>query len=47
MIRKSVIIICLFLFLLVVTGCWDSRTITEKTLVNGMSIDIDQDKKLR
>ncbi|MEH7402112.1 Ger(x)C family spore germination protein [Gottfriedia acidiceleris] len=46
MIRKSIIIICLFLFLLVATGCWDSRTITEKTLVNGISIDIDQDKKI-
>ncbi|WP_176525734.1 Ger(x)C family spore germination protein [Bacillus sp. AFS001701] len=45
MIRKLKIIICLFLLLLVATGCWDSRPITEKTLVNGISIDIDQDKK--
>ncbi|MFF3021306.1 Ger(x)C family spore germination protein [Gottfriedia sp. NPDC057948] len=46
MIRNSIIIICLFLFLFVTTGCWNSRTITEKTLVNGLSIDIDQDNKI-
>ncbi|PGS50332.1 Ger(x)C family spore germination protein [Bacillus sp. AFS041924] len=46
MIRKSLIVFCLITFLLLVTGCWDSRTITDKTLVNGISIDLDQDKKI-
>ncbi|MFF2876522.1 Ger(x)C family spore germination protein [Gottfriedia sp. NPDC057991] len=39
-------VICLCSILLLATGCWDSRTITDKTLVNGISFDLDQDKKI-
>ena len=46
MIRKSLIVFCLFSLLLLTTGCWDSRTITEKSLINGISFDLDQDKKI-
>lgn len=44
--RKSFKIIGLCSILLLATGCWDTRTITEKTVVNGISFDLDQDKKI-
>ncbi|MGG2026538.1 Ger(x)C family spore germination protein [Gottfriedia sp. S16(2024)] len=43
---KSYKIISLCSILLLATGCWDTRAITEKTLVNGISFDLDQDKKI-
>ncbi|XRG79427.1 Ger(x)C family spore germination protein [Rossellomorea sp. GAMAL-10_SWC] len=43
---KSFKIICLFSILFLATGCWDTRTITDKTLVNGISVDLDQDNKI-
>ncbi|PEL10450.1 hypothetical protein CN601_11855 [Bacillus sp. AFS017336] len=46
LIRKCLIVINLFFFLLLATGCWDTRTITEKSLVNGISFDLDKDKKI-
>ncbi|QKE73324.1 Ger(x)C family spore germination protein [Arthrobacter citreus] len=39
-------VISLCSILLLTTGCWDTRTITEKTLVNGISFDLDQDQKI-
>ncbi|PGL69875.1 Ger(x)C family spore germination protein [Bacillus sp. AFS055030] len=44
--RKAFKVIYLLLSLLLVSGCWDSRTITDKTLVNGISFDLNQDKKI-
>ncbi|PEL08380.1 Ger(x)C family spore germination protein [Bacillus sp. AFS017336] len=46
MIRKSIKIFCLFPLLLLATGCWDSRSINDKSLVNGISFDLDKDKKV-
>ncbi|WP_129689465.1 Ger(x)C family spore germination protein [Gottfriedia acidiceleris] len=46
MIRKSLIFFCLFSLLLLTTGCWDTRAITDKSLINGISFDLDQDKRI-
>ncbi|MFD4706197.1 Ger(x)C family spore germination protein [Gottfriedia sp. NPDC058432] len=43
---KFLKVISLCSILLLATGCWDSRTITDKTLVNGISFDLDQEKKI-
>ncbi|MGG0175936.1 Ger(x)C family spore germination protein [Gottfriedia acidiceleris] len=46
MIRKSLKLLYLFSMLLLVTGCWDTRTIGEKTIINGISFDLDKDNKI-
>lgn len=44
--RKSYIVFFLFILLLFESGCWDNRSIKDKTLINGISIDITGDQKI-
>ncbi|PEJ58386.1 hypothetical protein CN692_08920 [Bacillus sp. AFS002410] len=42
--RSFLITLCLFSFLL--TGCWDQNLLVDKKMVNGISLDIDQDNNI-
>jgi Ger(x)C family germination protein len=45
--KKLYIAICIIVISMVVTGCWDIHYLTNKKIVNGISVDIDQDNHMK